>query len=299
MARRIAIIGLGLIGGSMGLALKAARGDAVEVVGFARRPQTAARALEMGAVDRTADDMCAAVAAADMAIVATPVLAIADILAHVSSALAEGAVVTDVASTKAQVMRWAADALPPSVSFIGGHPMAGKEQSGIEAADGALFRGCTYCLVPGTGAAPGALETVKGLAQDIGANPLVIDADRHDLLVAGVSHLPLVLAAALVAATTQSPEWPQMAALAATGYRDTTRLASGDPRMGRDICLTNGEHIVHWLDAYAGWLQEVRRLVSQGSDGLEQFLVRAQEERERWLKETHTMKGRVPPWSSE
>jgi len=280
---RIAIIGLGLIGGSMGLALRRAEAD-MEVVGFARRPEVASRALELGAVDRTEGGLISAVKDADLVIIATPAMAMKGILAEIGGSLGEGSIVTDTASTKAQVMGWAEESLSPSVSFIGGHPMAGKETSGIKAADGDLFQGCTYCLVAGRGATKEASDTVAGLARQIGAKPLFIDASEHDSLVAGISHLPMLISVALVAATTKSPLWPAMARLASSGFRDISRLASGDPRMSQDICLTNREPILHWIDDYIEELKALRRLVSEGGEELGEAFMRAREAREGWLR---------------
>ncbi|MCK4362470.1 MAG: prephenate dehydrogenase/arogenate dehydrogenase family protein [Dehalococcoidia bacterium] len=288
---RIAIIGLGLIGGSVGLALRRAEAG-FEVVGSARRPEVASRALEIGAVDRTEGSLISAVKDAELVLIATPAMAMKEILAEIGGSLREGSIVTDTASTKAEVMDWAEMTLPPSVSFIGGHPLAGKETSGIEAADGDLFQGCTYCLIAGRGAAKEARDTVAGLVRQIGANPLFIDASEHDGLVAGISHLPLLISVALITATTKSPSWPEMARLAASGFRDLTRLASGDPRMSRDICLTNREPILHWIDDYIEEMRALRRLVSEGgvkggageSEKLEEAFMRAREEREGWLR---------------
>jgi len=281
--RRIAIIGLGLIGGSMGLALKKVAD--LELVGFARRPEVASKALSIGAVDRAEGNLLSAVEEANLVIIATPVVAIKEILAQIGEHLSQGCIVTDTASTKAQVMGWAEEFLPSSVSFIGGHPMAGKEASGIEAADSALFAGCTYCLVPGRRATAEAINVVEGLVGQIGAKPIFLDASEHDSLVAAISHLPLLLSAALVSATTRSPSWPKMAKLAATGFRDLTRLASGNPEMSRDICLTNREPILHWIDEYIKELGEFRRLVGEGGQEMEQAFIRARQGRERWLGE--------------
>jgi prephenate dehydrogenase len=281
--RRIAIIGLGLIGGSMGLALKRAGAD-LEVVGFARRPAVAAKAIEIEAVDRTESDLLSAVKSANLVLIATPAMAIKEILAEIGESLVEGCIVTDAASTKTQVMGWAEESLPSSVSFIGGHPMAGKETSGIEAADGELFVNCTYCLIPGRGATKEAIDIVSGLVSQIGAKPLFIDAPEHDSLVAGISHLPLLISVALVLMTTKSPLWPNMAKLAATGFRDLSRLASGNPRMSRDICLTNREPIIQRLDEYIEELAELRRRISEGSEKLEEAFTRARDEREGWLR---------------
>lgn len=282
---RVAIIGLGLIGGSMGLALKKAKIADLELVGFARRSEVASRALSIGAVDRAEGDLLSAVEGANLVIIATPVLAIKEILAQMGEHLPQGCIVTDTASTKAQVMAWAEDLLPPSVSFIGGHPMAGKETFGIEAADADLFRGFSYCLVPGRNATNEAIHAVEGLVRQIGAKPLFLDAWEHDSLVAGVSHLPLLISAALVATTTKSAWWPKMARLAATGFRDLSRLASGSPEMSRDICLTNREPILRWIDEFIKEMEEFRRLISEDGKELEKALLRAREERERWLQE--------------
>jgi prephenate dehydrogenase len=290
---RIAIIGLGLIGGSMGLALRGTGAD-YEVVGFARRPEVASRALELGAVDRVEGSMISAVNGADLVIIATPTLSLKGILAEIGQSLREGSIVTDTASTKAKVMQWA-EALPSSVSFIGGHPMAGKEISGIEAADGDLFYGCTYCLTVAKRATKEACDKVERLVSQIGANPLFIDASEHDTLVAGISHLPLICSVALMAATSKSPLWSAMSRLAASGFRDLTRLASGDPRMSHDICLTNREPIIRWIDSYLEELNTLRHLVNQGgmpddsaddkgSEKLEDAFKRAREEREDWLR---------------
>ena len=278
---RVSIIGLGLIGGSLGLALRSA---GHEVVGYARRPRVAALALERGAADRAARALVSAVRKADVVVIAAPALAIKDILSAISNDVPVGAIVTDVASTKAEVMAWAEQYLPRGVNFIGGHPMAGKEASGIEAADVKLFKGCTYCLVPGANASKKSQKTLAGLVRAIGAKPLYIDAAEHDRLVAGISHLPLLLSAVLVADTTGNPLWPDMAKLASSGYRDVTRLASGDPRMSCDICLTNKAPILTAIDEYIKELKKLRRLVGNGDAELEDYFIKAKEARDNWLR---------------
>jgi prephenate dehydrogenase len=285
MARRVAIIGLGLIGGSIGLALKRAEAEAVELVGYARRPETADRARQLGAIDRAEGSLASAVGQADLVILATPTMSIKEILSQIGPHLPVGCVVTDVASTKAQVMRWAEESLPQSVSFVGGHPMAGKELSGIDVADADLFKGCTYCVVPGRSASETAVQTVVDLSHKIGARHVLLSAAEHDRSVAGISHLPLILASALVMATTQSPHWPKMSEVAATGYQSATRLASQHPRMNRDICLTNAENIVAWIDEFNRELQRLRSLVAEGDLGLEEAFERARQARNAWVEE--------------
>jgi len=282
--RRVAIVGLGLIGGSVGLALENAKAVGLERVGFARRAEVASKAVSIGAVDRAEGDLISAVEDANLVIIATPPMAIREILAQIGERLPPGCIVTDTASTKAQVMKWAQELLPPSVSFIGGHPMAGKETFGIEAADADLFRGCIYCLVPGGNADSEAIDFVSGLVKRIGAIPLFLDAAEHDSLVAGISHLPLLVSAALMSVTMKSHSWPQMSRLAASGFRDLSRLASGNPEMSRDICITNKEPILRGIDEFLKELGEFRRLVSEDGKELGQAFLRAQEGRERWLR---------------
>jgi prephenate dehydrogenase len=280
---RVAIIGLGLIGGSLGLALKE---SGVEVVGYARRPETASSALSRGVVDRCGSDMLSATKGADIIVIATPVLAVKDVFVEIAKHLPKGAIVTDVASTKSDVMKWAAECLPARACFIGGHPMAGKETSGITAADSGLFRGCTYCLIPGGNVKAESRRKMEDVVKHIGARPFYIDADEHDALVASVSHLPHLLSVALVATTVNDPRWTAMSGLASSGYRDTTRLASGDPRMIRDILLTNKEPIIEALDKCTGSLNDLRRLIRDGDkEKLEEYLIKAKEAREDWLRQ--------------
>lgn len=284
-AVRIAIIGLGLIGGSLGLALKKSRWRDAEIIGCARRQEVADAALKSGAVDTVATDLQKAVPEADMVIIATPILTIREVFIQIAPALRDKAIVTDTGSTKLQVIQWAKGFLSPNINFIGGHPMAGKETSGIEAAEAELFRGRIYCLIPGEETAQEALYTLKDMVTTIGAVPFVISPEEHDNLVAGVSHLPLLLSVALVLATTQNPVWHKMSKLAASGYRDVTRLASGSPEMHAHICLTNKEAIASWVDALISELQKLRKMVSEGDANIESVLALAKEVRQEWLKE--------------
>jgi len=283
---RVSIIGLGLIGGSLGLAFRKSGAD-IEVMGYTRRPEVASRAVERGAADRTEGSAVAACQYADVVFIAVPTMAVRGLLVEIGSHLRDGAIVTDTASTKAMVMDWAAETMPPSVNFIGGHPMAGREASGIDAADGDIFRGCTYCLSPGRNASREAVAELEKMVKRVGADPLVIEADEHDSLVAGISHLPMLVSTALVAATAKSPSWPSMMRLAATGFRDITRLASSDPRMWRDICLSNKQHIIEWIDIYIEELGKLRRRIDDDGNDLEDTFIQLKEKREAWLR----MKG--------
>jgi prephenate dehydrogenase len=286
MVRRIAIVGLGLIGGSISLALKRSGPKETELVGYVRSPEAANKALRLAVVDRVEQSLTSAVSQADIVVLATPTLAIKEVLAQIGAYLPSGCLVTDTASTKAEVMRWAEEYLPATVDFVGGHPMAGKELSGIEVAEADLFQGCTYCLIPGRGASPASVQRAVDLVRELGATPFFITASEHDNFVAAISHLPLVISSALVMATTRSHSWSKMSRLAATGYRDLTRLAAQHPRMNRDICLTNQKNIAAWIDAFIKELSHFRRLIADGNEAeIEQAFTEAKQARQSWLDE--------------
>jgi prephenate dehydrogenase len=235
-------------------------------------------------VDRLAGSAEHAVEGADLVILATPVRTVTPLLAAIAPHLAPGAVVTDTASSKALVLEWAARWLPATAEFVGGHPMAGREMQGIEGAQADLFEGCTYCLVTSASASPRAIERVAWLADAVGGHPLNVSAVEHDRAVAGISHLPLLLSAALVGCTATHPEWALMSRLAASGYRDVSRLASGDPRMGRDICLSNAAALVAWIDRFYDELAHLRGLVAQRDPAIEARLSERQALRDAWVE---------------
>jgi prephenate dehydrogenase len=282
----VAIIGLGLIGGSIGLALRKGKRSRWEVVGYGRHQETVADALSLGSIDRGETNLEDAVKQVDLVIIATPVLAVKEIFSQIAPYLPSGCIVTDTASTKVQVMKWAKGILPQTVSFIGGHPMAGKETYGIQVAEARLFRGCTYCLTPSEKASPESIDTVIAMVKKLGAIPLFIKAQEHDNLVAGISHLPILLSTALVSLTTRNPSWTKMAKLAASGYHDLTRLASGSPEVNSHICLSNQRFIVDWIDEFSQELERYRQLVARGDKHLEQVLTQARKARQEWLKQT-------------
>lgn len=279
----VTIIGLGLIGGSIGLALRQGNEPEWEIVGYSRRQETVANALSSGAIERGEADLKDAVKQADFVIIATPVLTVKEIFSEIAPHLPSGCIVTDTASTKVQVMKWAEEILPPTVDFIGGHPMAGKETYGIEAAEAELFRGCIYCLTSSEKTSPKSMDTLEGMVKKLEAIPLLIDAQEHDKLVAGISHLPMLLSAALVSLTTKNPSWSKMSKLAASGYHDLTRLASGNPEVNSHICLSNKEAIVNWMDKFSQELERYRQLMAEGDKRLEQALTEANKARQEWL----------------
>jgi len=280
----VTIIGLGLIGGSIGLSLRQGSRPGWEIVGCSRRQETVTNALRLGAIGRGEASLESAVKQADLVIIATPVLTIKEIFSAIAPHLSLGCAVTDTASTKVQVMKWAKEILPPMVDFIGGHPMAGKESNGIQAAEARLLRRCTYCLTPSENASPKSIDMMTSMVKRLGAIPFFIDAQEHDNLVAGISHLPILLSAALVSLTTKNPSWLTMSKLAASGYRDLTRLASGNAEVNSNICLSNKEAIIDWADKFSQELERYRQLVAREDNRLEQALAEASKARQKWLK---------------
>ncbi len=271
---KIAVLGLGLIGGSFGLAFRQT-GIARQIAGYDSNPDVTYRALTRGAITHMCITVEEAVQQADMVVLATPILAVPQLLERIAPVLKPGVLVTDTASTKTQILNLAQTLLPSNVVFVGGHPMAGSEHSGIEAADERLFDGCAYCLTPTAHTTPEAITQLSQIVQQLGAHPIVLDAARHDRLVAGISHLPFVLSSVLVQVLGKGEDWSDMTRLAAGGFRDMSRLAAGSPTMYRDICLTNKEAILDWLDALAWQLERVRSLIAMNDDDLEPYFAQA------------------------
>jgi prephenate dehydrogenase len=287
---RISIIGLGLVGASLGMALRSADAKEsplgeVEIVGYDRDGRAVKEARGRLAIDKEARSLPEAVRDAQIVVVATPVQAVRELLGQIGALLPAGAVVTDVASTKAQVARWAAELLPAGVSYVGGHPMAGKERSGVGAAEPALFKDAIYCLTVGPHAPQQAVDLVEAMVKAAGAKPYYIDPDEHDAYVAGISHLPFLLSVGLIEITGRSPAWKEMAPLAASGFRDVSRLASGDPEMHRDIALTNAAGLSRWINEIVGFLLDVRDQVEAGdAAAIEALLRRAKDQRDAWVE---------------
>ncbi len=290
---RVVIIGLGLIGGSIGLALKKAKIKNLEIMGVDTDRDSVIKASRKKAVDSTERMPSEAVKKASLVIIATPILAMPEVFKEIADNLPRGCVVTDTGSTKEQVMTWAEELLPEHIHFVGGHPMAGKETIGINSAEANLFVERSYCIVPSSTASTGAVDVVVSLAQAVDAKPYFVSAQEHDVLVGGISHLPLVLSAALVSATTRSPSWREMSRLASSGYKDVSRLASGDPMLGFGIAQTNKENLLRWIDGYIDVLKEYRQMVSDKSEGLIDELDKVLLAREKWLSEEKQ------PWSQD
>jgi prephenate dehydrogenase len=204
------------------------------------------------------------------------------LLQNIATSVTPGSVITDVASTKTQVISWAEEFLPSSVSFVGGHPMIGKELSGVEAGDAALFQNRVYCLTPTTRTPAAAIDKVASFVESLGARVRFLEPAEHDGQVAGVSHLPFVASAALMNTVANSPSWGDAAILASTGFRDISRLAAGNPEMYRDICLTNSESLVRWLNDYISTLNQFRDQIAAHDVHLDETFAKAQQARLKW-----------------
>lgn len=258
--RRVAIIGLGLLGGSWGLALKKA-GFTGRIVGYARRAETCAQALSDGAVDEGFTDVTEAVHEADLVILATPVAVIFDHLARLRSHLSPRALITDVGSTKRRICERAAELYARQPLFLGGHPMAGKERSGLGNADAQLFENARYVLTPvkAEHLDDGRVQAFRALVAAIGARPLISDPAAHDLAVAYLSHLPQLLSSGLASLMEEKYTTEGVSLeLAASGFRDVTRLADSPYSVWRDICLTNSENLQMALDALIQKLESIK-----------------------------------------
>ena len=281
MFNRVAIIGLGLIGGSIGLALHRAKG-AQQITGFDLGKGISDAARRIGAIDQPYTTLTDAVRGAELVILATPVGAMRSLLQSMGTAITPGTVVTDVASTKSQVISWAEEFLPQSVAFVGGHPMTGKELSGVAAADANLFKDHIYCLTPTRRTNPAAINKVTTFIEMLGARVRFLEPAEHDGQMAGVSHLPFVASAALMNTIANDPAWGDASMLAAGGFRDMTRLAAGSPEMYRDICLTNSEALTRWLNAYIQTLSDLRNRSAEHDPGLGESFARARQLRQEW-----------------
>jgi len=276
---QVTIIGVGLIGGSLGLALKKA-GLARRVVGVGHRTTSLEEARSLGAVDETTLDAAAGVRGSDLVVLATPIGTFEKIVARAAPGLAHGAVVIDVGSTKAEVVAMIEKALPQGCPFVGCHPVAGSEQRGVTHARADLFQGAT-CIVTPTGKTP--KEAVRRVAETwegIGMTVRLLDAAVHDRLLAEVSHLPHVVASALVRAVSGEAE-----SLAGAGWADTTRIAGSDPRLWRDILMSNAGEVASALERFQGTLAAFRSALRQGDAArIEALLAESKDRRDRLVR---------------
>lgn len=282
---RVAIFGVGLIGGSIGLELRAAR-LCDTVIGYDTDAANLAQAVELGIIDDAAERPEDAVRDADLILLATPPASIVDTALALAPFAKEGAIITDVGSVKTAIVERLTHELAPRLRFVGAHPVAGTEKSGAAAAMRDLFRGRKCILTPIADTDPEALQAVRALWSRIGATVVLLSPAVHDTVCAAISHLPHVTAYALTAAIADAADrLPDIYGLGAGGFVDTTRIASSSPQMWRDIFLLNRDAVLDAVERMQTRLGELHTLIERGdSAGLEAFFARMRDVRARVLK---------------
>jgi prephenate dehydrogenase len=285
---RVCIVGLGLVGGSIGLALRQAEA-ASTVVGHDKDGAASNKAKKLGAVDRTDWNLVSACEGSDLVILATPLGAIEPTLNAIAAYLKPGCVVLDTASIKEPVMAWAEAILPDTIHFVGGDPIVGATgagQSGLDAARADLFQNSVFCLVPSATADEHAVRMTANLVALLGAKPIFIDPVEHDGLLAAVDHLPAIVALALLEMSISQPFWRELRKVAGASFETATRLATADPSIYGDLAASNRDNLVRWIDTFSTALASLRQALLEGDpqDLLARFET-ALEERNKWLQD--------------
>jgi prephenate dehydrogenase len=284
LCRKLTLIGVGLLGGSLGLAVRR-RGLAGRVEGYVRRAAGVAECVRAGVADRATTDLASAVADADVVVLCTPLGQMRALAEAMRPALKPGAIVTDVGSVKGEVVRELEPLLAAAgAPFVGSHPMAGAEKMGVAHAREDLFAGANCVVTPTPRTPARALEIVQQLWRGVGGRPLLLSPESHDELVARSSHLPQALAATLVNFVLDESRGAEQATLCAGGFRDGTRIASGSPEMWRDIALANRQPLARALAEFARRLEEFRAAVERGdAAALGVLLENAKRRRDGWI----------------
>lgn len=281
---RLAVVGVGLIGGSLALALKEA-GVVGEVVGIGRGLPNLETALRLGVVDRIETDAAVGVKDADLVFLATPVQSLAAVATTILPAMKPGAILTDGGSVKGAVIDAIAPLVPAGVHFVPGHPIAGTEKSGAEAAFPTLYRGKRCILTPTGTTDAAALETVRRAWETAGSEVVLMDVEKHDRVLAAISHLPHMVAYALVNAVGAYDRYQEnILEYSAGGFRDFTRIASSDPTMWRDIAVTNREALLEMMEQFETFFAELKEDVRRGEgERLFEFFHRSKKSRDAIL----------------
>lgn len=255
--KKVVIVGVGLMGGSLGMALRNRR-LAGEVTGVFRDKAKIEEASHLGAVDKGTTSLSQALEGADLVIIGTPVGVTTKILEEMTPFLEPGCMVTDLGSTKQEITTTAEKILPPEVFFVGGHPMTGSEEWGVEAANPYLLENAIYVITVTSNTDLRAVQALKLMVEEVGSQTLIMEPGEHDLIVAAVSHLPHLSAVTLVNTIGETGvDLDRALFLAAGGFKDTTRIAMGNPHMWRDICLSNGEMILKCLKIFKKQIEKL------------------------------------------
>ncbi|ABB31105.1 Prephenate dehydrogenase [Geobacter metallireducens RCH3] len=281
---RLAIIGVGLIGGSLARILRE-KGAVGEIVGIGRGEANLRKAVELGVIDRYSLDSVAGVEGADVVFLATPVCSIPSITAEIAPHLAPGCVVTDGGSVKEEIVSACEPLMPNGIHFVGGHPIAGTEHSGVEASFSSLYVGKRCIVTPTSRTSQDALAKVVRMWEVAGSEVVIMDTEKHDRVLAAISHLPHMVAYALVNAVEGYDRFEEsILRYSAGGFRDFTRIASSDPAMWRDIALMNREAVIEMMDHFAAYFARLRELVAAAdAPGLERFFRESKESRDAIL----------------
>jgi prephenate dehydrogenase len=285
---KVAIIGLGLIGNSIGLGLSKESRD-FEIVGHDKDSGAAGQSKKLKAVDKAEWNLISACTNADLVILALPVTAIRETLQTIATDLKPGAIVLDTASIKAPVQAWASEMLPESVAFIGTNPILVIDETGGAAARPDLFDKATWAICPSPTTPERAVKMAADLADRLGAQPLFLEAIEHDSKLAAVEQLPAVIGMALLTSTTSQKSWRETRRLAAAQYEHTTRLASDDPHIFADAVLANRDQVTYWIDAFVDAMASWRDVIAAGDE--EAILLgfqSAMDARARWLRDRKT-----------
>ncbi len=282
---QVTIIGVGLLGGSLGLLLKEKK-LARRVIGVGRRIENLELAVQVGAIDKFVLNSRQTIGQSDLIVLATPVHTYLTHIQEWGQDLSPGAIVTDVGSVKGQLVLDVESALPSSTFFVGAHPIAGKEKSGVAYSESTLFQGSRCILTPTPHTNPEALKRIQSLWKATGSHVMNLDPMVHDWILGAVSHLPHVVAFALMqtleSLQERNPEAQELLTFSGGGLRDTSRIAASSPEMWRDICLANGKNISEMIDLYIKHLQDFKVAIEgQNSEGLYSAIEQAKDIRER------------------
>lgn len=284
LINRLAIIGVGLIGGSLARVLRE-KGEVGEIVGIGRGSANLEKGVELGVIDRFEHDPAAGVAGADMVFIATPVCTIGEITARIAPFLPPGAIVTDGGSVKEEIVASCEPLIPEGRHFVGGHPIAGTEKSGVEASFSTLYKGKRCIITPTAKTDAAALAKVSRMWELAGSEVVIMDPVKHDKVVAAISHLPHMVAYSLVNSVGDYDGCDEnILKYSAGGFRDFTRIASSDPVMWRDIALQNRTAVLEMMDFFSAHYAQLRKLVAEADGpGLEEFFDRSRQHRESIL----------------
>lgn len=284
----ITIIGLGIIGSSIGMALKESEGN-FELVGHDREPSVSSKARKLNAVDKTTWNLINATEGADMIILAIPVSATRGTLEAIVPYLKEGCLIIDTASVKQPVLEWAEELLPETVAFVGGDPIvqisaAESGKSGPDLASKTLFQNRIFCLCPSIHTPPEAVQLASDLVSTLGAQPYFLDAAEHDGLVAGVEHLPLALSAGLLSTVTQSSGWREMRKVAGDTFMRASDLSGTEADALRETSLANADNMIRWVDDAIRRLYELRNAIRDSDEEyLDDLFTDVVASREQWI----------------